>query len=155
MVGQQFLRMNMLAEFGPNLKANVEAGLKIGTIDIAKAEQTRQEVFHRFRQLFERYDLLLTPAAPVKPYPVTMNFPNEINGRKFENYIDWIAPAFLITLVSLPAGSVPAGKTKDGLPVGLQVVAPRFEEPSILAAAKFIQHRHPIGTPNDSFGRIP
>jgi amidase len=90
---------------------------------------------------------LLTPAAPVKPYPVTMNFPTEINGRSFENYIDWIAPAFLITLVSLPAGSVPAGKTRDGLPVGLQIVAPRFEEPRILGVAKLIQQRNPIGRP--------
>jgi len=147
MVGQQFDRMNMLAQFGRNLKGNIEAGLKFGTLDLAKAERTRQDVFHRFRQLFDRYDILLTPAAPVKPYPVTMNFPTEINGRSFENYVDWIAPAFLVTLVSLPAGSVPAGKTRDGLPVGLQIVAPRFEEPRILAVAKLVQQRHPIGSP--------
>jgi amidase len=147
MVGQQLDRMSMLAQFGQNLKGNIEAGLKFGTLDLAKAERTRQDVFHRFRGLFDRYDILLTPAAPVKPYPVTMNFPTEINGRAFENYIDWIAPAFLITLVSLPAGSVPAGKTRDGLPVGLQIVAPRFEEPRILAVAKLIQQRNPIGRP--------
>ena len=45
----------------------------------------------------------------------------------------WIAPAFLITLMSLPAGSVPAGFSRDNLPIGLQVVAPRFDEPRILA----------------------
>jgi Asp-tRNA(Asn)/Glu-tRNA(Gln) amidotransferase A subunit family amidase len=89
----------------------------------------------------------LTPAAPVKPYPVEMNFPNEINGRKFENYVDWIAPAFLVTLVSLPAGSVPAGKTRDNLPVGLQIVAPRFEEPLILSAARLVAQQNPIGWP--------
>ncbi len=44
-----------------------------------------------------------------------MNFPTEVAGRRLENYIDWIAPAFLVTLVGLPAGSVPAGKTADGL----------------------------------------
>ena len=76
-----------------------------------------------------------------------MNFPTEINGRKFENYIDWIAPAFLVTLVSLPAGSVPAGMTADGLPVGLQIVAPRFEEPLILSVAKLVQETNPIGWP--------
>ena len=149
MVGQQFQRMSMLAQFGANLKGNIEAGLKVTALDIAKAEQTRQQVFHRFRELFDRYDVLITPAAPVRPYPVTMNFPHEINGRTFENYIDWIAPAFLVTLVSLPAGSVPAGKTSDGLPVGLQIVAPRFEEPTILCVAKLIQRHHPIGGPND------
>ena len=150
MVGQQFARMAQLEQFGENLKGNVKAGLKVTALDLAKAEQTRQQVFHRFRELFERFDLLLTPAAPVKPYPVTMNFPTEINGRKFENYVDWIAPAFLITLVSLPAASVPAGKTNDGLPVGLQIVAPRFEEPKILSIAKLVQQANLIGWPPGS-----
>lgn len=147
MVGQQFARLAQLEQFGENLKSNVKAGLKITALDLAKAEQTRQQVFHRFRALFDRFDLLLTPAAPVKPYPVAMNFPTEINGQKFENYVDWIAPAFLITLVSLPAGSVPAGKTSSGLPIGLQIVAPRFEEPKILSIAKLVQQTNPIGWP--------
>ena len=147
MVGQQFARLAQLEQFGDNLKGNIKAGLKATALDLAKAEQTRQQVFHRFRELFDRFDLLLTPAAPVRPYPVTMNFPTEINGRKFENYVDWIAPAFLVTLVSLPAGSVPAGKTSEGLPVGLQIVAPRFEEPKILSIAKLIQQANPIGWP--------
>ena len=147
MVGQQFARMSLLEQFGENLRSNIIAGLNITALDLAKAEQTRQQAFHRFRELFDRYDVLITPAAPVRPYPVMMNFPNEINGRTFENYVDWIAPAFLITLVSLPAGSVPAGMTNDGLPVGLQIVAPRFEEPKILSIAKLIQMLNPIGFP--------
>jgi amidase len=147
MVGQQFARLALLEEFGENLKGNVRTGMKITALELAAAEQKRQQVFHRFREMFERYHVLLTPAAPVKPYPIEMNFPSEINGRKFDNYVDWIAPAFLITLVSLPAGSVPAGKTRDGLPVGLQAVAPRFEEPRILSVAKLVQQAHPIGWP--------
>jgi amidase len=147
MVGRQFTRLAQLEKFGENLKGNVKAGMNVTALDLAAAEHKRQEVFHRFQGLFERFDILLTPAAPVKPYPVEMNFPNEINGRKLDNYVDWIAPAFLITLVSLPAGSVPAGKTRDGLPVGLQIVAPRFEEPRILSVAKLVQQAHPIGWP--------
>ena len=75
MVGQQFARLAQLEQFGDNLKGNVRAGLKVTALDLAKAEQTRQQVFQRFRELFDRFDLLLTPAAPVRPYPVTMNFP--------------------------------------------------------------------------------
>ena len=150
MVGQQVSRLSMLAQFGANLKGNIEAGLKVTALDLAKAEETRQRVFHRFRELFDRYDVLMTPAAPVRPYPVTMNFPREINGQTFENYIDWIAPAFLVTLVSLPAGSVPAGKTSDGLPVGLQIVAPDSRNRRILSLAKLIQQANPIGSPPDT-----
>ncbi len=147
MVGQRFEHLHHLEQFGENLRGNVKRGLDVTALDLAAAEQQRQDVFHRFRDLFERYDVLLTPAAPVRPYPVEMNFPNEINGRKFENYVDWIAPAFLITLVSLPAGSVPAGLTRDALPAGLQIVAPRFEEPLILSLAKIVQRANPIGWP--------
>ena len=147
MVGQQYQRLGVLEKFGPNLRGNVDAGLKITATDFAAAEQTRQDVFHRFRKLFERFDVLLTPAAPVKPFPLEKNFPDQINGRQFENYIDWIAPAFLVTLVSLPAGSAPAGMTRDGLPVGIQIVAPRFEEPLILSLASLIHRQSGVGSP--------
>jgi amidase len=147
MVGQRYADLGRLARLGENTRGNVERGLEVTARDLAAAEQTRQRVFLKFRDLFERYDLLLTPAAPIKPYPVEKNFPDTINGQTFDNYIDWIAPAFLITLVSLPAGSVPAGKTRDGLPVGLQIVAPRFDEPRILSVAKLVQGINPIGWP--------
>ena len=61
--------------------------------------------------------------------------------------VDWIAPAFLVTLVGFPAGSVPGGKTASGLPVGLQIVGPRFSEPQILGLAKLVQRVNPIGWP--------
>jgi amidase len=147
MVGQQLANLGRLDAFGENLKGNVESGLTVTTTDIATAERTRFALFQKMRGLFERYDLLLTPAAPVKPYPVEWNFPKEINGKRFDDYIDWIAPGFLITLMSLPAASVPAGLTADRLPVGLQIIGPRFEEPKILALAKLVQQANPIGWP--------
>jgi amidase len=150
MVGQQYARMALLEQFGENLKGNIKAGLKVTTTDLAAAEQTRIKVFLRFKDLFDRFDLLLTPASPVKPFPVTWNYPSEINGRKLANYIDWLAPAFLITLCSLPAGSVPAGLTRERLPIGMQVVGPRYDEPRILSLCKLIQRANPIGWPPHS-----
>jgi amidase len=147
MVGQQYERLTQIDQFGPNLRGNVEAGLKLTSLDFAAAELKREEMFQRFRKLFERYDVLLTPAAPVKPYPVEKNFPDHINGRSFENYIDWIAPAYLITLMSLPAATAPAGLSQDGLPVGMQIVAPRFEEPLILRVARLIHQASGVGWP--------
>lgn len=147
MVGQQLANIDKLEQFGSNLKGNVKAGFKVTPMDFAVAEQGRAALFHKFRALFENYDLLLMPASPVKQFPVEQNFPTEVNGRKLENYTDWIAGSFLVTLMSLPAGSVPAGKTADGLPVGMQIVGPRFTEPKILSLAKVIQQMHPIGWP--------
>jgi amidase len=147
MVGQQFSNLDRLEEFGVNLKGNVKAGLKVTPLDFAASEQKRAQLFRRFAKFFEQYDLLITPQSPVKQFPVEMNFPTLINGKKLENYTDWIAGSFLITLMSLPGGSVPAGMTDDGLPVGIQIVGPRFEEPLILSAMKIVQQAHPIGWP--------
>jgi amidase len=147
MVGQQYANLDQLEEFGVNLKGNVKAGLKVTPLDFAASEQKRQELFLRFAKFFECYDLLITPQSPCKQFPVEMNFPTEINGKKLDNYTDWIAGSFLITLMSLPGGAVPAGMTSDGLPVGIQIVGPRFEEPLILSAMKIVQQLQPIGWP--------
>jgi amidase len=147
MVGQQFANLDRLEEFGVNLKGNVKAGLKVTPLDFAASEQQRAQLFQRFAKFFEQYDLLITPQSPVKQFPVERNFPTLINGKKLDNYTDWIAGSFLITLMSLPGGSVPAGQTGDGLPVGIQIVGPRFQEPLILSVMKIVQQAHPIGWP--------
>lgn len=149
MVGQQYERLDRLELFGSNLKGNVQSGLKVTPLDFARSERKRLEVFHRFRVLLERYDALLTPAAPVKPFAVGTNFPDRLNGKTFENYIDWIAPAFLVTLVSLPAASAPAGKSHDGLPIGIQIVSSRFSEPLILGLASLVHKQSGVAWPPD------
>lgn len=147
MIGQQLQRIELLDKFGPNLAGNIRDGLALSVRDTAAAENMREKVWQRFCALFGTYDFLITPAAPVPPYPVTENYPNEVGGNRLDNYIDWIAPAFLVTLVGFPAGSVPGGKTQSGLPVGLQIVGKRFSEPQILGLSKLVQAANPIGHP--------
>jgi amidase len=147
MVARFLEYVNNTERFEPNLKGNIEAGLKLTIADVAGAERKRAELWNRWRALFERVDLLLTPTTPVAPFPVEQNYPDTIAGRKMTTYIDWIAPTFLVTMSTLPAASVPCGRTAAGLPIGLQIVGPRFAEPKILGAAKLVQEIRPIGWP--------
>jgi amidase len=147
MVSRFYEHVNDTARFEPNLKGNIEAGLKLTIRDVAAAESKRAELWNRWRTLFGRFDLLLTPTTPVPPFPVEQNFPDTIAGRKLATYVDWIASTFLVTLSSLPAASAPCGLTAAGLPIGLQIVGPRFSEPKILGAAKLVQRLNPIGWP--------
>jgi amidase len=50
-----------------------------------------------------------------------------------------------VSLATLPAASAPAGLTASRLPVGLQIVGPRFSEPKLLACAKFVARVNPLG----------
>jgi amidase len=145
--GQNYRRLNELDRLGRNLRGNIEAGLKLTSLDYAAAAEKRLEIYQRFNALFERFDVLLTPCSPVRQFPVEQNFPDRINGRALEDYTDWFASNSLITLVSLPAASAPAGLTSDSLPVGMQIVAPRFEEPLILRVAREIHRQSGVGFP--------
>jgi amidase len=145
MVGNHLARLEKLGELGPNLAGNIRMGLGVQILGIARAEHRRAEIWHRWRALFERYDLLLTPTAPVLPFPVEQSYPTEIAGKKLENYMDWLAQTFLVSLAALPAASVPAGLSASRLPAGLQIVGPRLTEPRILVCAKFVERDHPIG----------
>ncbi|HZF19664.1 MAG TPA: amidase [Burkholderiales bacterium] len=147
MVGNHMDKLERIGELGDNLAGNIRAGLALTVTDIARAERKRAEIWHRWRALFEIYDLVLTPATPVPPFPVEKNYPDVVEGRKLQNYMDWIGPTFLVSLAALPAVSVPAGLTPAKLPVGLQIIGPRFSEPTILSAAKFVEEANPIGLP--------
>lgn len=147
MVGSHWERLDKLPELGENLSGNIRAGLSLKILALARAERKRAEIWHRFAALFERFDVLLTPTVPVLPFPVDQNYPDRISGRQMETYIDWIAPTFLVSLAALPAVSVPAGLSASRLPVGLQIVGPRFSEPRLLGVAKLVEQANPIGMP--------
>jgi amidase len=63
----------------------------------------------------------------------------ECGGHKFENYVEWLAIVYAITLACCPAMSIPCGFTGEKLPVGLQLVAPPRGESQLFAAAKILE----------------
>jgi len=143
-------RMEHAERFGPNVGNNVRAGLKLTVPDIAAAEQERNRIWERFRELFTRFDYIVTPCMAVPPFPVEQNYPDSIAGRPMETYVDWIAPTFVLSLTALPIASVPCGLDAEGLPVGLQIVGRPSDEESVLALAAVVQRTHSIGLPQMS-----
>ncbi len=132
-----------LKEYGDKMKPeviwNIEKGLKLTGEDIARAEHQRTAMFHRTLEFFETYDLLITPATIVPPYPVEQRYVEECNGQTFSNYVEWLAIAYAITNVTCPAVAIPAGLTEDELPVGLQVVGPPRGDAQALAGARYVE----------------
>jgi amidase len=115
---------------------NTEQGLALTASEIARGDRLRTDLFHRVRQFMERYDLILTPTAPVPPFPLEMRSgPEEINGVRMTNYIQWALLTYAFTVINAPAISVPAGFTRDGLPVGLQIAGHWRDEVTVLRAA--------------------
>lgn len=120
----------------PALARNIAEGRRVTGPDLGRAEVLRSELFHRMREFFTRYDLLLLPVSQVVPFDVEREYPTEVDGVAQRSYLDWMRSAYLVSATGLPALSVPGGSTPDGLPVGLQVVGPHRGEWAVLQAGQ-------------------
>ena len=123
----------------PEVIWNIEKGLKLTFADLERAENQRVALAQRYLAFFDEYDLLLTPATVVAPYPVENRYVAEVNGHKFENYVEWLAIAYAVTVSCGTALSLPCGFTRENLPVGLQIAGPPRGEARVLAAAKALE----------------
>lgn len=101
---------------------NIEEGLKLSALDLAKAEEKRTKLFVRIAKLMQDYDYIVLPVTQVPPFSIQTEFITEINGQSMPDYISWMRSCYYISALGNPAISVPAGFTKEGLPVGLQIV---------------------------------
>jgi amidase len=123
----------------PEVIWNIEEGLKLTVEQIERAEAQRVAMTARTLEFFQTYDLLLAPATIVAPFPIENRYVAECDGKKFDNYVQWLGIVYAITLACCPALSLPCGFTASGLPVGLQMVAPPRGEAQLLAGAKVLE----------------
>jgi len=114
---------------------NMELGKKATADSIGDAQRRRGLLYARAAAFFGEFDLLVTPAAIVAPFDVRIRALDEVEGVKLDNYYEWYAIAYAITLTSLPAIALPCGFTASGLPVALQLVGPPRGEARLLAMA--------------------
>ena len=147
MVNRHFRLLDRRPEMGTVLGRSIDSGLGQHPVDLARAEAARTAVWRKTAKLFERYDALLTPTTAIPPFPVEIGHPTTLNGQPMESYIDWAAPTFLISLIGLPAVSVPCGLTRSGLPAGLQIIGPRFTEARLLGLAAAVEAQFTVGPP--------
>jgi amidase len=127
------------AAFKASLAANIRAGESLTGADVARAYRQRTALAETMRHFFDQYDVLLLPTSQVPPFPVDQEFPATINGLEMPDYLAWMRSAYLITVTGCPAISVPAGTTADGMPVGVQLVAPHGADRRLLEVATAVE----------------
>ncbi len=134
--GEDLLAMykNTRAEgFGAEVKRRVMLGtyaLSSGYYDAyyKKASQVRALIKRDFDRAFEQCDLLLTPTTPTAAFAI-----GEKTGDPLTMYLSDIC-TISANLAGIPALSAPCGFTAEGLPLGIQFLAPHFEEGRLLQA---------------------
>jgi aspartyl-tRNA(Asn)/glutamyl-tRNA(Gln) amidotransferase subunit A len=128
------------AGFGPEVKRRIIIGtyvLSAGFYDAyyTQAQKVRTLIARDFAKAFEGCDVILAPTAPSAAFAL-----GDKTADPLAMYLNdvFAVPA---SLSGLPAMSVPGGLSKDGLPLGLQIIGPAFDEQAVLNAGLAIEQR--------------
>jgi amidase len=113
----------------------IERGARLTGPEIARAETLRSQLFARVGEFMTHYDFLVLPTVQVPPFEIDLEYVTEIAGQSMETYVDWMRSCYYISMTALPAISVPAGFTPEGLPVGLQIVGRHQDDWGVLQMA--------------------
>src|SRR6185437_15103190 len=124
---------------GPNVRSNVEEGLRYSAHDVARAMTTQTAIYRRWQTFFGRFDVILTPAITISPRSWRELYPAEIDGKPTRTYFHWLAMAYAVTIVGHPAVSLPVGLDRNGMPFGLQIVGPRGGDATVLRVAAALE----------------
>lgn len=119
--------------FSPEIYASFERGRGTLGTDYAHARKTQVEVTREMEQFFEQYDLLITPTHPI-PAPIHNEPPEAQRARM--SLVAYTAP---FNLTGNPALSIPCGKTKEGLPIGIQLVGNRGDDSRVILAGHYLE----------------
>jgi amidase len=123
----------------PEVVWNIEEGLKLSARDLADAERQRAHARTNMLDFLDSHEFLITPTAPVEPFPVGERYVERIEGQKMETYLDWLVLGYAVTVTGCPAISIPCGFTRGGLPVGMQIVARPYCEAQLLRFAAWCE----------------
>jgi Asp-tRNA(Asn)/Glu-tRNA(Gln) amidotransferase A subunit family amidase len=124
----------------PDTRKIVEAGRSATAADYLDAQEQRAAFTHSWQAFFEEYDVLLAPSMPVPAFATDVPGPTEIDGTPVDPFFDdWCALALPANLTGQPASAVPTGLSREGLPVGLQVMGPRWADLRTLAVAERVE----------------
>jgi len=126
----------------PGLVAIVRHGMTYTAAQYCEAQGQRLALYERVHALFERFDLLVTPTLSVAAFPADRLIPAHWDQHPWD-WLRWSGFCYPFNLTGLPAASCPVGFDRQGLPIGMQIVAGRFHDLRVLQASRAFELARP------------
>jgi aspartyl-tRNA(Asn)/glutamyl-tRNA(Gln) amidotransferase subunit A len=122
-------------ELGPDLERGWRSSERSRLPQLAQVFTERRRIEATVAGWFDHIDILVTPTLGIPPFAAEGPLPEAIDGVAVHPFVGLSQP-IVASLCNLPAMSIPAGLTSDGLPVGIQIIGERFREDRCLRIAK-------------------
>ncbi|MBV8922562.1 amidase [Bradyrhizobium sp.] len=132
-----------LADSEPEYRRVVSTGRRYSGTDYIAAGYRRGQARGAFQKLFERVDALVTPTVAITAFAAGEIGVSSVDGRAVDPHLGWSPFSWPINLAGLPAATVPCGFDEEGLPIGLQIIAPWLDEPTIFRIAAAFEQAQP------------
>lgn len=126
----------------PDLVKLVEAGLSYTAVNVMKAFYQRKVFYEKLYNLFKDYDILITPTVAIPAFELGMMFPQKINGIGVSP-TGWQPYTWPFNLTGQPAATVPCGWSREGLPIGMQIVGHKLDDLLVLQVSKAFEDVQP------------
>lgn len=137
-------RLDAVDQFeGAWMRDFVSRARELSLADVGRAEALRSVLWQRACSFFETYRLLLLPTTQFVAFPAARPYPEQIDGIQVGDTIEAILSTYAITILGLPALSVPCGLAADGTPVGLQIVGGWRRDVDVLQAGSAFERLRP------------
>ncbi len=117
----------------PETLWEIEQGRALSAQTVYEASVIRSDYYAHMARLFDRFDAVTLPTAQVWPFPVEWRWPQSISGKAMDTYHRWMEVVIPVSLIGLPALSVPVGFGDSGLPMGMQIAGRVGADAAVLA----------------------
>jgi amidase len=124
------------AQMKPEVLWEQERGRALDAMALAEASATRSDWYRTAAALFDDFDALVLPTAQVWPFPADWRYPREIEGKPMDTYHRWMEVVVPVSMLGLPAVTIPAGFSPQGWPMGMQVFGPMGSDAALLRIAE-------------------
>ncbi len=131
------------AQSDPDYHHAVDQGRRYSGVDYIEATFRRNDLRARFVELFSRVDALVTPTVAVPAFAAGLIGTDEVDGQPVDRHFGWSPFSWPMNLAGLPAATVPCGFDRQGLPIGLQIVAPWLGEATVFRIAAAFELAQP------------
>jgi aspartyl-tRNA(Asn)/glutamyl-tRNA(Gln) amidotransferase subunit A len=127
-------------DFGADVLALLDQGSRVLAMDYINAQRRRKRFHREFQKLFEQIDCLFTPTTPI-PAPRIGQSEIRLRGAKYNTRMLTTRFVRAFNVLGFPALSIPCGASREGLPIGLQMVGRPFEENLLLTLGEALERR--------------